>query len=509
MKRMVPLLLTAIVACAAHADEHEGIEGILSFANGDQLHGRYAGFSQNKLQWMRDDLDATAGFELAGIRRAIFRHGQPEVALKSLTHATTVHGDRIPGRIDFLDENHIVLESEFAGTLTLPRDQLGMLAPNPLGGRIFYQGPFAENEWEIVTPNIRVARANGLRNDILEAAGGEGGPSGWTHSGAAWYWPGGAPVAALVRREALSDSVVIRCHLSWKSRISLAIAFHADFKTFAEQAGDGERDEARRRIHPSDTNIYPDIFGNAYVLQLNPSHAMLYRSQIDDDGTIQVGRMETNFNNMNLGESGSAAVEIRASRRSGEISLFINGEFVAQWSEIGHLEHAGEQTSPYVASGNGLAFLMQTPNSTTRLSDITISEWNGMPDSARSMQIDDHDIVLLTNGTDRFSGRVTGITDGRITFSGRYGDFVFPLDEVAEIRFARAGLRKPESDPANTLSMRMHPLGVLTGVPISGDARSLRINHPACGPIDVDLSAVVILDLSRSGSFLDAWDPEF
>jgi hypothetical protein len=511
------LLIPLFLASHAAAENSEGINGLLGFTNGDQLHGKYLGFSQQKLRWQRDDLASAPEFELANVRRVILRNGQPEVALKTLAHAATIQGDRIPGRIISLDDEQLVLESEFAGSLSIPRDRLGMLAPSPFGGKIYYQGPFAEDEWEIVESRNRIM-AEDMRVNPNADANADQDPDaakGWVHSGAAWYWPGDGSPTALARKEGLPERAMIRCHVSWKSRISLALAFHADFKTAPEaeadeQAADEPRRPAvRRRFHPSDTSIYAELFGNSYVLQLNPTHAMLYRATMDDDGKTKVDRMHTSFNNVNLGESGSAAIEIRASRPTGEISLFINDEFVAQWSEIGHLDEAGDEIHPYVAKGGGLAFLMQSTNCSARISDILVADWNGMPDAARSLQTQDHDIVLLTNGTDRFSGKVTGISDGRVSLVGRYGDFVFPLDEVSEIRFARATLSEPEAVPANTISLRIHPLGILSGVPVSGDGRHLRLDHPACGPIDVDLSSVVILEMYRGESFLDAWDPDF
>jgi len=509
MKRI--LIVLPFLLCSAIAGPPDGIEGLLGFTNGDQLHGRYIGFAGNKLRWQRDDLEATPEFELSNIRRVVLRNAKPEKVIRTFSQAVTVHGDRLPGKILSLDDERLVLETEYAGNLVIPRDRLGMLAPNPYGGKVTYHGPFDAGDWEMIRPRTEIQRPG-------ERGGGNEDAKGWSHSGAAWYWHGEGVAAALARRDGLPDSSLIRFHVSWKSRISLAIGFHADFMprpdVAGEAAGDAaggqpERPERRRRLHPSDTSIYADVFGNSYVLQLNPTHAMLYRATIDDHGKVKIDRMHANFNNVSLGETGSASVEIRASRQSGEISLFINGEFIAQWSEIGHLEDAGEQAHPYAGKGAGLAFYMQSQDCHARISDIVVTEWNGMPDSARSMQTHDHDIVLLASGTDRFSGKIKGIADGRLSLGGRYGDFVFPLDEIAEVRFARGSLSMPEPAPANTIGIRLHPDGVLVGIPLGGDAKSLRIEHPACGTIEVGLASATILDMSFTESFLDDWDLDF
>ncbi len=511
---MKPILifLTATLATPSLAEPGRGIEGLLGFTNGDQLHGEYLGFADERLRWLRGDLADHAEFQLSNIRRLILRNGKPESALTWSSQANTVHGDQIPGRIVLLDEDKVVMETEFAGNLSIPRANLGMLAPNPLGGRIFYQGPFTADEWRVEDPASRGARSGKPDDDDEDVA------PNWTHAGAAWYWPEKGHQSALVLNEEIPASVIIRCQVSWKSRVSLAVAFHADFKSppeeDVEEADEGGNNEAqrnieRRRFQRAGTGIYGDVFGNSYILQINSNHAMLYRSVMNEVGGFRVERMLTNFNNVNLGESGSASIEIRASRPNGEISLFVNDEFVAQWSEIGHIVGVGGFAQEYAGLGGGFGFLVQSPDSAVRISDVLIAEWNGMPDAARSMQSKDQDIVLLSNGTDRFSGKVKGINGARVMLEGRYGDFTFPLDEVAEIRFARNTLAEAEPAPANTILLRMQSFGLVAGVPISGDDGRLQIEHPSCGTIDVDLDPVVIMEMQPGESFLDAWDPEF
>ena len=61
----------------------------------------------------------------------------------------------------------------------------------------------------------------------------------------------------------------------------------------------------------------------------------------------------------------------------------------------------------YVGKGTALAFKkLPYGNSELRVSEILISQWNGMRDSAQSMQTSERDVILLTNGVDRFSGHI-------------------------------------------------------------------------------------------------------
>ncbi len=184
----------------------------------------------------------------------------------------------------------------------------------------------------------------------------------------------------------------------------------------------------------------------------------------------------------------------------------MNDEFVVQWNEDGNDGKPGEG---YAGKGNGFGFVVQGEDTAVKLSDIMVAEWNGMPDSARSLQVDDQDIVLLANGTDRFSGKVVSFGDGKVTFDGKYGRFQFQLGDVAEIRFARNGLAKESDTPADNMILRMSPLGRVSGRPVSGDGSTLRMVSPICGEMNFNLDSTVMLDFQGGGNFIDEWEVEF
>ena len=130
---------------------------------------------------------------------------------------------------------------------------------------------------------------------------------------------------------------------------------------------------------------------------------------------VTIERPRINGGAARLGETGRARIELRSNRRTGEITLFVNDEFTAQWNG---LDMAADEAADGDAAGKGKAsggsgfgFVAQGGDSPVRISDIIISEWNGMPDSARSLQMDEQDVVLMTNGTDRYSGKVGSLDD--------------------------------------------------------------------------------------------------
>jgi len=499
-----------LAASVLMADEPSDL---LRFTNGDQLHGTFQGISERQqLMWQRDDVAAPVDFKLEQIRHVVLREGRPVKPLADISHVALVNGDRIPGKILELDDQTITMDTAFAGVLRIPRDQVAMFAPNPLGGRLRYHGPFIEDEWKMA----HAAFPEGMP-DVEEGAESDENdepdqPGRWTFSGSGWYWKSKSYGTAIIRENALPDRAILRFDLAWRNRLSVAIGFHSDLahppeKEDGEDGGDKPvRNRRALGFVPGDSAILPKLFGNSYVLQIFSMQMILYRTSVADDGTPTVERVQINGSGPRLGDTGKVTVEIRSNRTAGVISLFMNGDFVAQWDES-----AGGDYDPsrFGGKGNSFGFVVQTESSPVKISDIMVAEWNGMPDSARSMETEDQDIALLTNGTDRFSGKVESFRDGKIQLSGKYGQFVFGLDDVAEIRFARNSLAKETEAPADNLVVQLSPLGQISGRPVSGDAKSIRMVSPVCGSIDTSLESAVMLDFHGSNNFIDDWDAEF
>ena len=497
----MPWLFSAI--CLAAADRPD----LLRFTNGDQLHGTFLGVKEGPTAvWRRDDVSAPVDFKTTSIRHIVLHGGRPLKALGTLSHLGLVNGDRIPGTITGIDSERITLDTTYAGVLRIPRQQVSMMAPNPLGGRVFYYGPFAEDDWKMIHP----AYPDGLPADKpgdSEKDDGEA-PGHWGFSGSAWYWQNKNAGTALIRENGMPDRAVLRFNLAWKNRLSMSIGFHADFLHPKPMDGEPANEGGKiRGFVPGDTSDLPRLFGNSYVIQMYSSYLMLYRTSVDEAGKTSLERVQLNNNNLRLGETGQAQVEIRSNRRSGGISLFVNDEFVAQWSES---DLAGRNAASFAGKGSGFGFVVQGDETPVRISDIIVSEWNGMPDSARSLQVQDQDVVLMANGTDRYAGRVGGLDERKeLLFEGKHGQFKFPLDEVAEIRFARERLAPAVEAGADSFLVRLNPVGSISGSPVSGDGAMLGIHNPILGELNLSLDSAVMLDFNSSNQTINDWDADF
>ena len=336
-------------------------------------------------------------------------------------------------------------------------------------------------------------------------------PGRWKFSGSAWYWDNKAYGTALFKQQGLPDRAVLRFDLGWRNRLSIAIAFHADFakpKLVEENVPKAEpvRKMNPRDFVPGDSNILPLIFGNSYVLQIYSTNMMLFRTSVDGPAGPTAERVQIVGNGIRLGDSGKATMEVRSNRLNGEIALFINDEFVVQWNEASTGELDRDQ---FAGKGNGFGFVVQTEETPVKISDVMIAEWNGMPDSARSLQVDEQDIVLLANGTDRFAGDVGSLKSGKLDMSAKYGQFQFELDDVAEIRFARNRVSKTSDPDPKEVAVRLSPFGKISGLVVSGDRKSVKLVNPIAGEMNVNLESAVMLDFNSSNNYLDDWDTEF
>ena len=514
-------LITLACLASAHAVEAPG--DLLRFTNGDQLHGHFVGIGSGpSVLWQREDLKTPIQLDIKNLRHVVLHNGNPTDALNALSLVELVNGDQIPGLIKSMDQDTITLETSYAGKLILPRNKVTRLAPHPLGGKIHYHGPFSPDGWDIVGLNFDSSinalnaqiRINGVQQGIVQLnndAGDDDDDEGkepaevWKHAGASWYWQGNRIGSTLIRKNCLPDSSILRFDLAWKGHLNVVIGINADFCNLEKLREKDDDKDNPQRFTTNNSENYPKIFGNSYVLQMQSNYFVIYRSIVDDKGETSVQRIQAPSSRLRLGENSSARIEIRSDTASGNFSFFVDDEFVTQWND----QDLQLKNAPGL-KGRGFGLLPQLTNGAMKVTDVMISEWNGMPDSARSMQVDDQDIILMTNGLDRLSGSaITLSEDGLLSFKGKHGTFQLPIDEIAEIRFARNQLVKPEPATEQMLKVRFSPFGCITGIPVSGDRSAMLLRSQAAGNITLNTAAAVMLEFDATQQIFDDWNESF
>ncbi|MCH7225309.1 hypothetical protein [Haloferula sp. A504] len=521
MNRLIPtpaiLLAGLIAATAGTAGAEETSPDLLRLTNGE-LEGRFGGIDRDGvLRWERDDGVAPMEFRTDKVRQIILRGAASLRTDNSTSHIELMNGDRIPGAITGLDAENLTVDSPAAGLLVIPRDVVKRIAPNPFGGRLIYAGPFDPDEWKIDDGSEPKAAADPEENEEADeqeppapeesqepAEEEKEEEATWRHLGSRWYHVAGGD--ALTLDADMPRRSVFRFHLDWRGRSPVAVAFHADFAPKPPVEKDDEEGGANnaRRVVSSMSEL-TSYFGRALVMTLRGNYVTLYKSGYGKDGTPYINTIRAAKRSLQIDDSGSADFELRTDLDEGFISLFVNGEFAMQWL-IEPVE--GDEDDSWTPGG-GIGFRVDGSENPLRLSDIILAEWNGMPDAARSLESEEWDVVLLTNGTDRVSGRVETIHNGQLTLEGRYAPLVIPTEEIADIRFAARGLR--EIDPISDDRIRIHfqPIGIISGVPGVTDSDKMALKSKLMGDLTLDLESAVILEFREGGNFLDAWGDDY
>jgi hypothetical protein len=491
---MKPSIFMAMVFGSA-AIFSASAEDMLRFGNGDQLHGKYQGIGKDgDLKWQREDIADAVGFKTDRLRHVVLAGGKAR-PLRSISNIGLVNGDRLPCEIKSIDANDVVINTVYAGEIRVPRDAVAMLAPSPLGGRLHYHGPFAEDEWKIWKQESVAQPSNPEKQAPVRGQ--------WFFSGSAWYWKGERGGDAIFRESCMPERSVLRFDLASKSRLGIVLGFHLDFAKRADP--EKAHQPVAGAIGGGDIAEFAQFCGSGYIMQLYSNYVMMYRCEVGKDGIPRLERFQSGILNVRMGDLGHATVEIRSNPAQGSFSLFLNDEFAAQWSE------PPSDEKPLFKPGAGIAMAAHGDNLVLRVSDIMISEWNGMPDSARSMEMEDEDVVLMADGVDRYSGRVGSLDkNGRLMLEAKHGGFAFPLADVAEVRFAKNRLvAKPDHMSARALAVRFEPIGVICGQPESSEGNRLKIKHSILGAVDLSLESAVMLDFTGSKYLVDEWDGEF
>lgn len=513
-------------------------DDILRFTNGDQLHGEYRGMSEKgSVLWARQDLAEPLILQSENIRHIILHGAKPEVKIPSYSYVSLSNGDQIPGDVISLEGKNVQIRSHVIGEITLPTSEISAICPNPFGGKLQYAGPFSPEGWDLLNVDDK-ASANGspgmaIRiDDVLNGnamppkddAKDEKGKAAkkpedaWQQNGSAWYHLEG--LQTLARKNTFSEKTMVRFRLSWRDRLSAYVAIHADFAKAPEKK-EAEKDDGKNAkkqaparqpmviFNGMQQNV-ANVFGNALVLNVYQSYFTLTRCGYDTEGNAFTRRIANAQTNVQLPDSGDAVIEIRSDRRSGLLMLFINGQYAAQWENIEPTstkpEKDREEKAEQQLTGNGFAIQCTNAKSPLRLSDMVVADWNGIKDSAYSMSHENRDIILLTNGTDRYSGEITSIKDNKVNFKNAYSELAIPLDEISEIVFAKQDQIEPKDPPSQSITARFYPTGKITGVPVTSNATSLDIDHVNAQKLHIDLATAITLEFNDDNPFLEVME---
>ena len=479
------LLIAGQLIFAEPSNDSHTEPDFIRFANNDTLHGKLISFGPDQsLTWGNPQTNEPINFSTNKLHRITLNRGKAHKKITSLSNVSLNNGDVIPGKIISSDDQVIILDTEHLGQSEIPLTKVSKISLSPFGGKNIYYGPLNGDGWNTIQA---LQRENSDKKKEKEA---EEKPelTDWQHIGAAWY-SGTDKSRFLLKKNAMSDKCRISFKLAWRGNLYSHIALHADFAPpQSEQA-------PNRQLEMAAT------VGQAYILNLSNYNATLTSCSFDEDGKPQNTRIQGSEQNLGLAGLEIANIDIRLDRTNKTILLFVNDNFKAKWSI----------TDDYMGKGNHLAFKNLSQNkSHIRISELVISEWNGMADSASSMKSIDRDTILLNNGLDRFSGSFISIDEGKVTFNGSFNNtMTIPMEEVSEIQLATGKLTTETEEHSDNVYFYIYPHGRISGQPQTGEINQIQILNDLLGPVTLDARYMNIIDFSHTNSLLENWDDNF
>jgi hypothetical protein len=393
MSIRIPLTLFAFAAgCFAAGDD-----AVVRFSNGDQLTGEVLALSGDKLSWKSQLLKEPAEFDLGHIvdlNMPAGKAGEAEPGGHKAVLEMT-NGDFIEGRLAGLGDEEIKLKTPYAGDLTIRRVNVKAVSISRSSDYI-YRGPNSLEEW------------------TLSGAG------SWQFRGGALHSksPGG-----IAREVEFPEECVIAFDASWRGAFRPKIIFFSS--------------------DVSSTN--PDA-GYELVFQGNSVHVKKCGSNNWLGHSTNAGVLR---------ENEKARIEIKASRKSGKILLYVDGEIIDLWEDA------------EVADGKfGKGFhIVAQDSSTLRISNIGVGEWDGyheeVPDRQAGLggrvfrggfDFDGAEFgeeeaeeetpegrMVLING-DSIEGEVLKVDGNDITLKTPFSEVTFPIVRLKNIVLKKADM---------------------------------------------------------------------
>ncbi|MGJ8633160.1 MAG: hypothetical protein ACSHX7_04510 [Luteolibacter sp.] len=394
----VPALFLLLLSL--HCKGGEG-EASVRFSNGDQLSGDMVGLSLDTLSWRSPLLKAPAEFALKKVVDLSLIPAPREPGEQLEGHEATLkltNGDEIHGKLTGLGDDEIKLSTWYAGELVFRRVIVSSVEISESTDTT-YRGPNSLAEWTD-----------------------EGTDSGWSFKGGALY---SSEAGGIAREVNFPKECSIEFDAAWRGAFRGRIYFFTEGTVDIPAKG------------------YDLIFqGSSIQLRKRGSNNLLGQS-------AAAGQLR---------ENEKAHIEIRASRKTGVIQLFVDGEFLAMWED---------EAMDAKELGNGLHLVAQD-SSPMKLSNIRVHTWDGYVDDLANQQMamgggvfpqgfrDDVRIqnaggkeevpegrMMLRNG-DSLEGEVTGIIDDLISIKTPYAEVKFPLTRFKNLALKSENMETPK-----------------------------------------------------------------
>jgi hypothetical protein len=457
-KSLLSIIFTSTIILAGNQD-------FINFENEDTLHGKFIGFTTSgKIIWKNDSAEKNIAFATQDVRKIVLNNGQKTKPFTHTSYVTLKNLDTIPGKVISLTKDQLNLETDFGGTISIPREKIFDININPLGDRILYRGPFSKDEgWEVRHP------ANRRSKNLIEKTDDE-----------PWNLKNFS-----LNHEGQPSSILLKSEFPEKYRITFnSYSSHTYYPTFTIMADlrvpeydEDDKDLKQNRSRYSSS--LGNYLGTSLVIRLHPTSSRLTHYGFNEDGALFQKTITNTVSGIsNRGTKTKIFYDVRVDKKSGLIMLYANKRLIGQWL----FESFAKQ---FQESYFGYNMQYSKSSAKSVISDIVVSSWNGIRDSALSLENETRDIVMLNNGTDRYSGKVTAISNSVINLKSPYAELVIPQDQVSSVTFSRKKATEPEPRDKNDVAVRFYGTGRITGTLTKAGDNSIFLESKILGKIKI------------------------
>jgi len=369
---------------------------LVRFRNGDLLFGKLRAIdADGSLRWEHPDANGPIIFKLGNVAE-IQMAGSDHVPVAP-TNACLVrltNQDEISGGLVEFDSEKLLLDTGFAGRLTVPRKFVQFVQPRPPAPTPIYAGPTGLEGWTLGKVSSAVAE-----------------PGEWRYKNGAFY---ATRAASIARNLHMPDVMSLEFDLTWRGGFHLAVALYTD---------------SLQPVNLASKESEPD-FAGFYSLQLNNYYAnLLPVTKLDPIRYLGQVPLQPNFSQKN-----SAHIEVRTHKAKNLVALLIDGTLVKGWVD----------TQEFAGKGTGIRIVHQGQGS-SKISNLRVTEWDGQFEEKPSNPPDSRqDLVKLRNG-DKLVGDLQFVREGKLQFSAAGKTVEVPLARVKQMELAGSKWERPAS----------------------------------------------------------------
>jgi hypothetical protein len=254
------------------------LQDTLAFLNKDLLHGTLISIDQDTgLHWQSPEARDPIVFKMGQISQIKLDSHKPPNPVASAQRIGLTNGDALPGNIVSMDDKTLVLDTWYAGRLSIPRAMLRQITPLSDSDSAIYEGPTGLEGWTI---------------------GHMGGGRSWSFRDGALVGSNYGTIGRDVKLPEMSD-VEFDVVLRGNSQFSIGI--------YSDRA---------------------DNFGNCYMLQLSSGYTELQRySRVGGSNDLGSTQMQ------NVMRHDKSHIELRTNKEKKSIWLLVDGKMVKEWTD--------------------------------------------------------------------------------------------------------------------------------------------------------------------------------